>query len=231
MDRYVVISDPIRSKEFAIVGDVGGSIKFHPLNEMAKEWAKESMSIKSLHSISVPDGMHISSPKRMTTSISLIFEDNQREENNVNISNIKTVNVFHGREINSKNKKTNIKNIQLRKVSGINKTNLVDFKAQYFINRAKKSSAISAIRFGAGKLNAKSASFVSKADRSIDVLLNTAGYGLLRRLAVSEFIMTSKNRLSRRSKSLSVMSEEKSRDLNNGESIDAAISAKVKRFT
>lgn len=236
MDKYLVITDPIRSKEFAIAGEIDGSIAFHPFNEIAKEWARENIRAKSLEALSIPDGMYVSSQKRMTTSISLLL-DNQKFENvdlvekTSSIDEIKNETVFVGRKVNNLNTNKNIKNIQLRKVSSSSKINLVDYKAQYFANRAKKSSVISAIRSGVGRLNKKSASFRSKSDPSIDVLSKTAGSGLVRRLAVSSFISNTPNRLNRRSTNLSAMSEDVKSQVSHLSGIDLAIASKVRRFT
>ena len=235
MNKYVVISDPIRSKEFAVVGEVDGSLIFKPLNEVAKTWANENSSAKSLDSISVPSGMYVSSPKKMTTSIMVMLEQEKKSfqevAEEVKIEEIsKSGLIFSGRKINSLGKKQNLSNVQIRKISKQSKTQAIDYKAGAFLNRAKKSSIISRIRSGGSKLDSKKALFVNRNDQSIDVLSKTAGVGMVRRLAVSNFITDSKNRLSRRSKSLTCISVENDENTPNSSAIDISISSKAGRF-
>lgn len=233
MDKYVVISDPIRSKEFALVGELNGSIIFKPFNEIAKKWSHENSSVKSLNFLNIPDGMHVSTPKRMTTSISLLFDAYENEESakikDTAIS-AKSNNEFLGRKLNNHNEKTSISNIEIRKISLSSKLNLIDYKAHLFINRSKKSSVISAVRSGSLKLDKKTASFFSKSNPSIDSLSKTAGSSFVRRIAVSHFVTKSCNRLNRRSNSLSSMSADELQKSNNTSPIDIAISSKAKRF-
>jgi hypothetical protein len=237
MDKYVIISDPIRSKEFAIVGELEGSIVFKPLNEMAKVWAKENSHIKSLNAMRVPDGMHVSSPRRMTTSMSIIVSPASSYENVENnteekfdISSVKSGNIFSGRKIKNLNKIKSVNNIEIRKVSRISKMNLIDYKASSFSNRAKRSSVIGVIRSGVGRMNPKSASISSRANSSIEILSKTAGSSFVRRVAVSNFISERKNRINRRSSNLSSMSSSVDNNRDYKSTIDMAISSKAKRF-
>ncbi len=237
MDKYVIISDPIRSKEFAIVGELDGSIVFKPLNEMAKVWVKENSHVKSLNGIRVPDGMHVSSPKRMTTSMSIIISpvsNHEHAENNeeekFDISSVKSSNIFSGRKVNNLNKIKSVNNIEIRKVSRISKINLIDYKASSFSNRAKRSSVISVIRSGVGKLNPKSGSISSRSNSSIELLSKTAGSSFVRRVAVSNFISERKNRINRRSSNLSLMASSVDGNGDYKSAIDIAISSKAKRF-
>lgn len=232
MNKYVVISDPIRSVEFALVGDLDGSIVFKTFNEVAKQWATENSSAKSLDSLKVPNGMYVSSQRKMTTSISLIFDpaDNQaKSEIDIPIPESNT-NFSHFRKINNVSKKINASGIHLRKISTSSKMRIVDYKAQSFKNRAKRSSVISAIRSGVGRLDEKSISLLSKSDKSIDVLAKTAGSNLVRRVAVSNFIKKSSNRLERRAISLTSAESPLSNDSGQGSAIDVAISSKARRF-
>lgn len=233
MEKYVVISDPLRGEKFAVIGEThDGHLAFKTFNALAEVWMKENSSAKNLKSLNIPDGMHVSSPKMMTTSISILLENSSKLEVDEAIKLIdkKSDTISFERKINSTNNNTNLKNTEIRKIPLTSKLHAIDYKAGAFVYRAKKSSVISAVRAGSGKLNPKSSSFVSKENPLVESISKTAGDGLTRRVASSYFAKSYNNRLSRRSSSLLGMALDGDSRNEKNSLIDVAIHSKARRF-
>jgi len=229
MNKYSMVIDPMRSKNFAVIIEKKTGLSFIPLNELAKSWTKKQKSFGTINSVSAPDGMYVSSPKNLTKAQQIMLEDsikNQEEE----IS--KPEYSYSGRHSTGKSKgKTSVSNTQIRKVPKNVKLKVITYKAGAFKNRAKRSSVISAVKSHGLRLEAKSCTFRDSSNAGLELVARSAGAAMSRRVAASYFVKDGLgNRLVRRSKTLTIKEQEQDEEKIFSKSIEVAISSKVSRF-
>lgn len=228
MNKYSMVVDPIRSKNFAVIIEKKTGLSFIPLNEMAKGWANSQNSLGKINSVSAPDGMYISSPKNLTKSQEIMLEDSISKNEDIK----KPEYTYSGRHSTGKNSAaSSVTGKQLRKIPRELKLKVINYKAGSFKNRAKRSSVISAVKSHGLKLEAKSCTFRDGSSANLEPVARSAGQSLSRRVAASYFIKDiSGNRLFRRSKTLLIHDENSHSGMSGKNSIETAITSKASRF-
>lgn len=228
MNKYSMVVDPIRLKNFAVIIETKTGLNFIPLNEMAKGWASSQSSLGTIHSVNAPDGMYISSSKNLTKSQQIMLEDSIKKNEEVKNPEY----VYSGRHSTGKSSSgSSITGQQLRKIPRQLKIKVINYKAGSFKNRAKRSSVISAVKSHGLRLEAKNCTFRDSSPTKLEPVARSAGQSLSRRVAASYFIKDiSGNRLSRRSKTLLAQGEELLNSASAKNPIEAAITSKASRF-
>jgi hypothetical protein len=228
MNKYSMVIDPVRSKNFAVIIQKKNGLSFIPLNEMAKEWAGSQSKVANIGSVNVPDGMYISSPSSLSKAQEIMLEHSIKSTGDV----VDPKMVYAGRHSTGKSSSgKSIVGKQIRKVPKNLKLKTINYKASAFKNRYKRSSAISAIKINGLSIDEKTSKFRKPKLNSLEVLEKSAGQSLSRRVAANYFVKDiSKNRLSRRAKTLTVNEAPKSVKSDCSKSIEVAISAKASRF-
>jgi len=228
MNKYSMVVDPIRSKNFAVIIETKTGLSFIPLNEMAKGWASSQSKLGTITSVSAPDGMYISSSKNLTKSQQIMLEDSIKKNEEVENPEY----VYSGRHSTGKSSSGNsVTGKQIRKIPRQLKLKVINYKAGSFKNRAKRSSVISAVKSHGLRLEAKNCTFRDSSPSKLEPVARSTGQSLSRRVAASYFIKDiSRNRLSRRSKTLITQGEELHNSASTKNLIEVAIKSKASRF-
>ncbi len=228
MNKYSMVIDPIRSKNFAVIIQKKNGLSLIPLNEMAKSWAEKQNVFNDIESVNVPDGMYISSPSSLSKAQEIMLENSIKTTGDA----VEPKRIYVGRH--SMGKSPSGKSIvgrQIRKIPKNLKLKTINYKASAFRNRYRRSSTISAIKMHGLSIEEKTCKFRKSQVNSLEVLEKSAGQSLSRRVAANYFVKDiSKNRLSRRAKTLTIVDSQENLKSDHSKSIEAAISAKASRF-
>lgn len=228
MNKYSMVVDPIRSKNFAVIIEKKDGLTYIPLNEMAKSWTSKQGKFGNIKSVTAPDGMYISPAKNLSVAQEIMLKDsiqNGREAVQPKV-------IYSGRQSlgNGKEKKS-VTTISLRKVSKKIKLNAVNYKALAFKNRLKISSTISAVKSRSMKVDNETCRFLTNANTEFEPLDGKSS-APSRRIIASYFIKNERNnRISRRAKTLSLISAQEQNAVRQKNQIDTAISSKAIRFS
>lgn len=227
MNKYCMVIDPIRSKNFAVVIEKKTGINVIPLNEMAKDWASSQEKLGNINSLRVPDGMYLSALKNLTSAQEIMLSESIKNEVEIQRPN----HVYSGRKIISKSSVDSVTGKQIRKIPISIKLKVINYKASSFKNRAKRSSSVSAAKSQKLKFDVKTCLFTDSSDAKLDLIAKSTSYSMSRRIGASYFVdPVAGNRLSRRSKSLTINNENSESVKSIKTCIDIAISSKAKRF-
>lgn len=224
MNKYSMVIDPVRSKNFAVIIEKKTGLSFIPLNEMAKDWASKQAKFGSIVSVKVPDGMYVSSPKKLTMAQEVMLEDSAVNSEDIR----KPRNTYIGRTRSSE--KTSINSVtgqHLRKIPKHLKAKTLTYKALAFKNRVKRSSTISAVKSGSLKLDSKSCNIATH----LGTDFGDSSSSSPRRVAASYFLKNEKNsRVARRAKMLTTLESKSEQNKSKHRSIEIAIASKAAGF-
>jgi hypothetical protein len=228
MNKYSMVVDPIRAKNFAVVIQKSYGLSFIPLNEMAKTWASRQNQSTDIKSIKVPDGMYLSSPQNLSRAQQIMLEESVEKTGEAIIPQ----RIYAGRKSFGKSQNsTSIVGRQIRKIPKNIKLKTVNYKATAFKNRLRRSSTISAVKSHGLSIEEKTCRFRDISNNGLEIIEKSAGETTSRRVAASYFIKElSGNRLSRRAKTLTMKDDELLHGKTCVKSIEIAISAKASRF-
>lgn len=228
MNKYSMIIDPFRSKNFAVVIQKNDGLTFVPLNEMAKSWAAKQSTYADISSIKIPDGMYVSLPKNLTKAQQIMFEDSIKNDQDIKEPN----RVYVGRQsFNKSSEQVSVVGKQIRKIPKNIKLKGIAYKATAFKNRLRRSSTISAVKAHGLTIEKTTCKFRNVSGGNLEVIEKSIGESASRRVAANYFLKdVGHNRLSRRANSLTIYEERELDHESYVKSIEIAISNKSSRF-